>query len=95
MPHTLGEWRTEAVSDCVRVVVGQGRRKIILARLAPKQLPEAETHANARMMAAAPAMFAALKRIRETLSDSEAGYAQLCDEAMHKATLPGSQPRCP
>lgn len=52
--HTPGDWRTEAVSDAVRVVVGEGRKKIILARLSPRQLPEQETHANARVMAIAP-----------------------------------------
>jgi|ERR1019366_6357189 hypothetical protein len=51
---TKGEWRTEAISDCVRVVVGKGRAKIILARCAPKQLPEAETTCNAKLMALAP-----------------------------------------
>lgn len=60
MSTTSGEWRVEAVSDCVRVVVGNGRKKIILARLSPKQIPESETHANARLMAAAPKLLGAL-----------------------------------
>jgi hypothetical protein len=34
-------------------VVGTGRRKIVLARLAPRQIPESETVANAHVMAAA------------------------------------------
>ena len=62
---TLGPWRVEAVSDAVRVVVGAGRKKIILARLSPKQIDEAETHANARLMAAAPEMYEALKLLQE------------------------------
>jgi hypothetical protein len=86
MKHTSGDWRTEAISDCVRVVVGKGRSKIILARCASKQLPEAETHANARLMAAAPAMLLALQRIKDSLSDSQKGYHILCDEAIGKAT---------
>jgi hypothetical protein len=66
MSHTPEPWRTEAVSDAVRIVVGTGRRKIILARLNPPRLPEAETHANAKLMAAAPKLLKALKEIAET-----------------------------
>ena len=52
LPTTPGPWDSECVSDHCRVFVGKGRRKIILARLAPKQLPENETAANGRLMAA-------------------------------------------
>lgn len=57
---TPGPWLVEAVSDAVRVYVklarhsGRGFVKVILARCAPPQLPEDETHANARLMATAP-----------------------------------------
>lgn len=63
MKPTAMPWRTEAVSDAVRVVVGQGRKKIILARLCPKQLPEVETAANAKLMAAAPDLLKVLEEI--------------------------------
>lgn len=63
MKPTEGHWRTEAVSDAVRVVVGEGRKKIILARLCPPQLPELETHANAKLMSAAPELLSLLKEI--------------------------------
>lgn len=54
LPTTPGPWDSECVSDHCRVFVGKGRRKIILARLAPKQLPENETAANGRLMAVSP-----------------------------------------
>jgi hypothetical protein len=54
-------WRTEAVSDGIRVVVGQGRQKIVLARLSPKQISEHETAANASLMAASQELLVALK----------------------------------
>lgn len=47
---TPGPWRIEAISDCVRIVVGTGRKKIIIAKLNPKQIPESETLANARLI---------------------------------------------
>lgn len=62
---TPGEWRTEAVSDAVRIVVGTSRQKIVLARLNPPQLPERETHANARVMAAAKDLVEACKYVVE------------------------------
>lgn len=65
MPRTPGEWRTESVSDAVRVVVGTGRQKIILARLAPRQIPEMQTHANAKLMALAPRLATTLVSIVE------------------------------
>jgi len=52
--HTPLPWEAECVSDCCRVVVGKGRRKIMLARLAPKQISELETAGNGRLMAASP-----------------------------------------
>lgn len=62
---TPGPWRTEGVSDAVRVVIGTGRQKIILARLRPPQLSENETWDNARLMAAAPELHDALKMFLE------------------------------
>jgi hypothetical protein len=62
---TSGPWRTEGVSDAVRVVIGAGRKKVILARLCPPQLSENETWANARLMAAAPDLHDALKMLLE------------------------------
>lgn len=77
MKHTPGPWTTEAVSDAVRIIArvpsrdGMSRRprgvKIILARLAPPQLPEAETHANARLMAAAPDLLEACQKQHDAL----------------------------
>lgn len=58
---TAGEWKIEGVSDAVRIYVGQGRGKIILARLCPPQLPELETWANGQLMRAAPTMLDTLK----------------------------------
>jgi len=68
---TPGPWLVEAVSDAIRITAripskdGMSRKpggvKIILARLNPPQIPEAETHANARAMSAAPEMLAQLK----------------------------------
>jgi hypothetical protein len=63
MPITKNEWRTEAISGCVRVVAGSGRSRIILARCAPKQIPETETHANAALMALAPRLAITLVNI--------------------------------
>jgi hypothetical protein len=60
--HTPGDWRSECVSDCCRVVVGEGRRKIILARLAPRQLSENESAANGRLMATSKKLLEALKQ---------------------------------
>ncbi len=64
---TRQTWRTEVVSDAVRIVIGKGRQKIILARFCPKQLPEAETHANATIASAAPELYAALEKAVETI----------------------------
>lgn len=61
MKPTAAPWRIEAVSDAVRIVVGQGRKKIILARLSPPQIKEDETWANARLMVAAPDLLASLE----------------------------------
>lgn len=61
LPPTAPPWRVEAVSDAVRVVVGHGRGKVILARLRPPQLPEEETWANAHQMAASHELRAALE----------------------------------
>ena len=59
---TRGQWSTEAISDAVRVVLRLGgQKKIILARLAPPQLSESETHANAHLMAAAPELYEAVE----------------------------------
>lgn len=69
MKPTPGPWRIEAVSDAVRIVVGEGRKKIILARLCPPQIPEGETWDNARLMAAAPDLLEALKAITEAYRD--------------------------
>jgi len=60
---TSREWRIEAVSDAVRIVVGQGRSKIILARLCPPQISENETWANARLMCAAPLLLKAAENL--------------------------------
>jgi hypothetical protein len=68
LPHTPGPWESECVSDHCRVFVGAGRRKIILARLAPKQLPENETAVNGRLMAAS----------LELLSVAERAISLLC-----------------
>jgi len=71
--HTPGPWTVEAVSDAVRITTRIRRHdlhnrkpggvKIILARLAPPQIAESETHANARLMATAPDLLAALKAL--------------------------------
>lgn len=54
-------WRIQGVSDAVRIFVGDGRKKVILARLCPPQISEYETWANARLMVAAPDYRDALK----------------------------------
>lgn len=82
MELTQGEWRYEAVSDACRVVVGKGRQKLILARLATKQLPEAEVSANARAMAAA-------KDLAEALADEISPAARLAGYCQK-----GLMPRC-
>jgi len=61
--YTKGPWQIEAVSDAVRVIVGKGRKKIILARLRPPQLPEEETWENARLMASAPELLESLETL--------------------------------
>jgi hypothetical protein len=58
---TTGPWRIQGVSDAVRIFVGDGRKRVILARLCPPQISEHETWANARLMAAAPDLLAVLK----------------------------------
>ena len=68
LPSTPGPWNSECVSDYCRVFVGQGRRKIILARLSPRQLPESESAANGRLMAAAPQLLAVARRAMALLS---------------------------
>lgn len=69
MANTPGPWQIEAVSDAVRVTARirsndlitrkPGGKKVILARLCPPQLPEAETWDNARLMSAAPVLMIA------------------------------------
>jgi hypothetical protein len=56
----------ESVSNAVRIVVEEGRRKVILARLAPKQIPECETQSNAELMSIAPILAQALISIVES-----------------------------
>jgi len=73
--HTSLEWRIEAVSDAVRIVVGQGRGKVILARLCPPQIPEDETWANARLMCAAPDLLAASKGLLDADPRNEEAWA--------------------
>lgn len=81
---TTGPWRYEAVSDACRVVIGQGRQRIILARLAPKQLREAETTANAHLISAAPDLYEALNRMVEAaVLQPECAHSRepdLCDD---------------
>lgn len=77
--HTAGDWKVEAVSDAVRVVVGEGRKKVILARLAPPQIPENETQANAELMAASPKLKEALEailRVHHNCNEGESGMAR-------------------
>lgn len=50
---THGVWKTEYVSDAVRVVIGAGRQRIILARANTPQLREQEVAANMEFCAAA------------------------------------------
>ena len=92
---TRGEWRYEAVSDACRVVVGRGRQKLILARLATKQIPEREIAANAKAMAAVKqlihaATLATLNFERkqasgEFLGDDDHGAWTALDQALAKA----------
>lgn len=58
---TAGDWQIEGVSDAVRIFVGKGRSKIILARLCPPQISENETWANGYLMRSAPKMLDTLK----------------------------------
>lgn len=87
---TALEWRVEAVSDAVRIVVGQGRKKVILARLCPPQISEHETWANARLMCAAPELLAAAaaaaRALRGATTPEEKEAAlRLLDAAAEKA----------
>jgi hypothetical protein len=66
MMITKGQWRVEAISDRVRIVVGRGRAKLILATLRTKQVPEAETVANASLMEMAPRLAKALIAIADS-----------------------------
>lgn len=70
MSHTREPWRVEAVSNAVRIVIGKGRKKVILARLNPPQLPEKETWANARLMVLAPEFLETCKLALDSFSDT-------------------------
>ena len=67
--HTPEPWSVEGVSDAVRIFVGKGRGKIILARLCPKQLPEDETWKNALLMGASPRLLEACRRALDALGE--------------------------
>lgn len=84
---TAGDWRLEGVSDAVRVVVGTGRAKIILARLCPPQLPELETWANARLMAAAPALLKALEGFYDGECHCDTAQPPPCVMCLAKAAI--------
>ncbi len=66
---TPGPFQVEAVSDAVRVFVrlaktnSVGKQKVIIARMAPPQLPESETWSNGCLFAAAPDLYAALSAL--------------------------------
>ena len=73
--HTKTPWRTETVSDAVRVVVGEGRAKVILARLCPKQITEEETFQNAKIIVLAVNSHA---RVVAALEDLLSRHASQC-----------------
>ena len=92
--HTPGPLFTEAVSDSVRVCVllegfNGKKHKVILATLKPKQLPEEETHANARLFAAGPDLLDACRAARQQLYPHQGatakGIVAQLDEAIKKA----------
>src|SRR5574342_180434 len=80
MSHTLSDWRVEGVSDAVRIVTGTGKKKVILARLCPPQIPEDETWANARLMGQAPKLAGAVDALLRL-------HAEKCRCAEPGATL--------
>ena len=66
-----GPWNVEAVSDAVRVIIGQGRSKIILFRGNPKQISEQQTVDNCSFVAHArtdiPKLLELIDRAREII----------------------------
>lgn len=90
--HTAIPWGIEAVSDAVRIVVGKGRQKVIIARLCPPQLPEAETWENARLIVRSVNSHDALvKALQGFVSDEchcgEPGVQKPCVQCDARAAL--------
>lgn len=79
---TKAPWRLVQVSDACRVVAGSQGRGIILARCAPPQLPEAETTANARLMAHAredlPRLVVEVRRLNAASAQQRRDVAAQC-----------------
>ena len=74
--HTPGPWQVK--SDDISVV---GRRNVgafdVVAHVAPRQ----NTHANARLIAAAPDLLAALKSLMEYMSPDDYAWASRVQDA--------------
>ena len=82
--HTPFPWDVECVSDCVRIVAGSGRGKIVIARLAPKQLSETETTNNARFILRAATHFQTMKDAMKSALRESGCDGDLCCHEWHE-----------
>lgn len=82
--HTPFPWDVEFVSDCARIVAGSGRQKIVIARLAPKQLSETETANNARFILRAVTHFQTMKDAMKSALRESGCDGVLCAYEWHE-----------
>lgn len=88
--HTKGPWRVDPASNCDVQTLGGGQE---VASTHPGVLnggycDPTTAQANARLIAAAPELLEALVLARELFVDGNSACAEICDEAIVKATQP-------
>ena len=99
--HTPGPWRIERSNDgedlslgAWDLVVGDGRTRMVLASRSPWFSRAHESEANARLIAAAPELLAALRELlalgqQESIEDGDLEAAQAAAKAaIRKAVTP-------
>lgn len=93
--HTPGPWTVASRSDAAAIVDGHGNRLACLSygrKSVSMKIESDATNANARLIAAAPDLLAALKSCRRVMTDNGirimVGDTDIVTAAIDKATTP-------